>query len=364
MQAALPREMYVDEATWRAERDAVLFGEWFCVGRRDDLGLAEPSRVVGARRGGRVGARHQRRDRACCTRRTTSAATAAPSILAGRVRACAAAALALPLPLLDLRPRRPAAAGAARRPRRRPRSSRSTRSGSRPGVASSSCTSRRSGAPARGVGRPDGHHAGQLRPRGPRRRRDLHLRRGGQLQGAARELQRVLPLRPGAPRAVPAGAVVRRRRRRPGLGGGHPAPRGRLDLHDDGHHHPRSAARAGRRRAHPAQGRPRLPQPDALRLGRPRRRVRAAAPREPTAPRSCARCSSPPTRSSRPTSTRATPASCGTWSTGRTGRSASRCSAGCRRAATGTAGSRRWRTTASTSGAGCCPGWPAGWSAR
>lgn len=46
MQEALPREMYVDEAAWRAERDAVLFGEWFCVGRQDALGLAVPSRVV------------------------------------------------------------------------------------------------------------------------------------------------------------------------------------------------------------------------------------------------------------------------------------------------------------------------------
>ena len=38
--------MYVDEQTWRVEREAVLFGEWFCVGRLDELGLAEPSRVV------------------------------------------------------------------------------------------------------------------------------------------------------------------------------------------------------------------------------------------------------------------------------------------------------------------------------
>ena len=38
--------MYVDDATWRDERDAVLHGEWFCVGRLDDLGLAEPSRVA------------------------------------------------------------------------------------------------------------------------------------------------------------------------------------------------------------------------------------------------------------------------------------------------------------------------------
>ena len=44
MQEALPREMYVDDATWHLERDAVLYGEWYCVGRRDDLGLADPSR--------------------------------------------------------------------------------------------------------------------------------------------------------------------------------------------------------------------------------------------------------------------------------------------------------------------------------
>ena len=46
MQEALPREMYVDEAAWRVEREAVLYGEWFCVGRLDGLGLEEASRVV------------------------------------------------------------------------------------------------------------------------------------------------------------------------------------------------------------------------------------------------------------------------------------------------------------------------------
>ena len=46
MQEALPREMYVDEAAWRVERDAVLYGEWFCVGRQEALGLGAPSRVV------------------------------------------------------------------------------------------------------------------------------------------------------------------------------------------------------------------------------------------------------------------------------------------------------------------------------
>lgn len=46
MQEALPREMYVDEDAWRVEREAVLYAEWFCVGRLAELGLAEPSRVV------------------------------------------------------------------------------------------------------------------------------------------------------------------------------------------------------------------------------------------------------------------------------------------------------------------------------
>ncbi len=46
LQAALPREMYVDADQWRVERDAVLYGEWYCVGRIDDLGLATPKRMV------------------------------------------------------------------------------------------------------------------------------------------------------------------------------------------------------------------------------------------------------------------------------------------------------------------------------
>jgi Rieske 2Fe-2S family protein len=46
LQQALPRHMYVDEQSWRSEREAVLYGEWFCLGRRDDLGLAEPQRAV------------------------------------------------------------------------------------------------------------------------------------------------------------------------------------------------------------------------------------------------------------------------------------------------------------------------------
>jgi Rieske 2Fe-2S family protein len=46
LQAALPREMYVDPATFAGERDRVLYAEWFCVGRLADLGLADPGRVA------------------------------------------------------------------------------------------------------------------------------------------------------------------------------------------------------------------------------------------------------------------------------------------------------------------------------
>ncbi len=46
LQAALPREMYVDEQAWQAERETVLFGQWYCVGRLDDLGLDVAPRVL------------------------------------------------------------------------------------------------------------------------------------------------------------------------------------------------------------------------------------------------------------------------------------------------------------------------------
>jgi Rieske 2Fe-2S family protein len=46
LQAALPREMYVDETTWQRERERVLFGEWYCVGRVGDLLLDRPGRLA------------------------------------------------------------------------------------------------------------------------------------------------------------------------------------------------------------------------------------------------------------------------------------------------------------------------------
>lgn len=46
LQAALPREWYVDPGAWSRERERVLLREWTCVGRRADLGLADPERVA------------------------------------------------------------------------------------------------------------------------------------------------------------------------------------------------------------------------------------------------------------------------------------------------------------------------------
>jgi glycine betaine catabolism A len=46
LQAALPRELYVDDAAWARERERVLLATWACVGRLDDLGLDEPGRLA------------------------------------------------------------------------------------------------------------------------------------------------------------------------------------------------------------------------------------------------------------------------------------------------------------------------------
>ena len=158
-------------------------------------------------------------------------------------------------------------------------------------------------------------------------RAPLRLRRARQLQGPAGELQRVLPLRAGAPRADPAGAVVRRRWHRPRLGQRRGAPRRCLDVHHHRHHQPPAVPRPRRARARAAQGRAGLPEP-VRRPARPTTWPRSCCARSAsTAPGSSATCCSHPTRSGARASTPTTPATCGTWSTVRTGRSASRCSA-------------------------------------
>jgi Rieske 2Fe-2S family protein len=46
LQAALPREHYVDDAAWQVERDRVLARSWTCAGRLHELGLIEPGRLA------------------------------------------------------------------------------------------------------------------------------------------------------------------------------------------------------------------------------------------------------------------------------------------------------------------------------
>ena len=302
----------------------VLFDSWFCVGRHRRP-RPRPARPAGrARRRRRVDPGHQRTGAASSTRRTTSAGTGArrscPSTRRPAPPTCAVGRPALPLPLLDLRPGRPAAQGTAHRGRR----------GLRPdGVRA---------APGRG------RHLGRLLLRPPHARdraadfddeigefgrsvsratrstrlvdrASLHLRRRRQLQGARRELQRVLPLRAGPPRAHPPGPVVRRRRRRARLGRRHPAPRRRVDLHDDRHHQPHARSRTSTR---PSAAATRAScstrtcgcraQPTTSRRSRRGRST-------PIAPGSSATCCSSPRRPRPTTSTRTTRATSGTWST-------------------------------------------------
>ena len=268
---------------------------------------------------------------------------------------------ALSLPLVDLRPRRPAAAGAARRRVDEPeRRSRCTRSASRPGAASSSCTSRRSRRT------PLADAVAQRRARRWPTTGSPAWSPGATLTYDVAANYKVLlenynecyHCGPVHPELSPAGAVVRRRRRRPRLGRGHPAPRGRLDLHHDRDHDRAPLPGPDEAGADPAQGRPRLPEPDAVRLGRPRRGVRAAC-RE-AVDRTDVVCSllfaadeaAQPTL--RPERRRRAvgpgqPAGLGDLRVGAARHVVARLPR--------TAGSRRWRTTASTSAAGCCPGW-------
>ncbi len=281
LQAALPRETYVDEAAWRRERDQVLFGEWFCVGRRDDLGLDVPNRLAVVEVVGESvlvtcdadGALHAAYN--VCRHRGSQLHPVEPG---SAPVGCAASSLRCPYHSWTY-----ALSGEL------------LRAPHTDGVDPAEFALHRVGAAA-WQGFVFVHLGPEREPddvttalAGPAERlqrygmRDLvtgvrdALRGGGELQGAAGELQRVLPLRPRAPRAVPARPGVRGRRPRPGLGRRRPAPRGRLDVHHDRDHHARAAAGARRGRAHPPQGRAGLPQPDAVGLGRPRRRVRAAA---------------------------------------------------------------------------------------
>ena len=107
------------------------------------------------------------------------------------------------------------------------------------------------------------------------------LRRRRQLEGDRRELQRVLPLRPGPPGAVHARSGVPARRRWARVARRDPPPRGGVDVHDDRDVAAPTVRRARRGRAHPAQGRADLSQPAAQPQRRTRRGVSSSSPAEP-----------------------------------------------------------------------------------
>ena len=148
LQAALPREHYVDDATHRVERERVLLREWTCIGRLDELGLTEPGSAAPAARAAR-GRRPARRVRAGHDHGRRHAARALqrlpPPRLAGgagraglrRTGAVRREVAAVPVPLVDLRPRRHAAARTAHRGRDRCRRSPCTRWVRRRGAAGS-----------------------------------------------------------------------------------------------------------------------------------------------------------------------------------------------------------------------------------
>ena len=122
---------------------------------------------------------------------------------------------AVPLPRVDLRARRRAARGAARRRRSSTASRLGLRAGARstPGGRSSSSTpdaGRRRRWPTRSAPLPDDRGRGRARRRRARLPPPLAVRAAGELEGARRELPRVLPLRGRPP------GLRRRHRRRPG----------------------------------------------------------------------------------------------------------------------------------------------------
>ena len=245
LQAALPRHHYVDPEAFRRERELVLLNSWTCVGRLDLLGLAHAG--TGEAVPGRLAVVDLHGESALVTTTREGELLAHANVCRHRGSQVVPVDPALPAP-------EPCAVGALRCPyhswtydldgRLIKAPAHRRRGGLRPcrllaAPAGRGCLGRLPLAardpcyratPARRAG--PGSRTGASLPARPARGRsatDLHG--GRQLEGPRRELQRVLPLRAGPPRAHPAGARVRRRRSGPAVGGRHPAPRGRVDVH-------------------------------------------------------------------------------------------------------------------------------------
>ena len=112
LERSLPRASYVDEAEFARERDAVLFADWFCAGRADQvggagdyltIGVAGESVLVVRRQDGRLSGFYN----LCRHRgsRLVSPGDGDPADAAGP-SGCFTGCHSLPVPRLDLRPGR------------------------------------------------------------------------------------------------------------------------------------------------------------------------------------------------------------------------------------------------------------------
>ena len=329
LEKSLPSEYYLSAEIFEQERERIFSREWFCAGRADTLPEAGEVRVLDVlgeslllarTREGRLAAHYN-----VCRHRGARLCAADGAPPANRTplgrRDDRRRRHPLPVPRLDVRPRRQAPRGAVSEPGPVParrRTSRSTRSAialwggffflnlwpagpRRPQL--------RAGLGAvPGAGRA----AIRLDPLRPARRIVYDVAR--QLEGRRRELQRVLPLRGRPSRALRGrSGVPREGRRGPRLGARHSAPRRRLHVHAHRNHDRAPVPGPLGGGEGPAQGRARLPEPLPLALARPRRGV---PPRCPEAPGPDADLLRLPLRRRRrwrsPASTRPTPSSSGT----------------------------------------------------
>ncbi len=368
LQAALPAPYYIDEAHWRREREQVLHREWFCAGRLSELGLGPGSRqrlavvdVAGEsvlvtqdlegglhafynvcrHRGSQVvpvdpgPSRRPRAPPARCAARTTRGPTTSPGDCCGRrTPTRSTTSTRRPSGCTRWPPGRGAGSSSCTSPRRRRRRR---------------CSSRWAPFAGRAAALPAGVAGGRAPP---------HLRRRAPTTRWSlenyNECYHCAGVHPELVRLVPAF----------GRGGGDldweagiPHRDGRVDVHVVRDVDPRAVPRPGRRRAGAAQGRAALPEPDAQPVRRPRRGVHPAADRSrphPDRVRPAVRAGRGRAGHLRPHRRRRVlghrqPAGLG----GLRVRAARHVVA----RATPRAGSRRWRTPAWTSAAGCCRGW-------
>ena len=222
----MPAEAYTSDDVLAWERRHLYAGSWTCLGRVDDL---FPDERTNQR--ARAGRRHRLpagRGTGAGLRMFANTCRHRGHELLPDGETASRRAISLPVPRVDLRPRR-GAQGRARLPRRRGLRQRRPRAGraagdrlARAGSSGTRCTRwaarrcRRSSAHLGDLGRdPGAVRRGAAGARGP-----AHLRGRGELEGDRRELPRVLPLPVDPPGAVRGLAAGLRRQLRPARAAG------------------------------------------------------------------------------------------------------------------------------------------------